>query len=180
VEEQPSYVLITTGLGSEQRACLEALDVLYFIGASGRCLETRHRGVLLIEMSASLSSFYSGALRYVLSHAKRLVPLLTADRFFKRWKMFTGTARPKCYERGTRGACAKYLRALAELNESARLSFSATTPVLHIETVDSFVGFFLLPAKCDSLDALYSSPPLRAECAQAVEEEVRLASGDAP
>lgn len=164
-------VLITTRLGAERRACLEALDVIRFLGGAGECSTPPFRGVVLLRADIPVDLFYEGIARYILSYAKRVIPLAPDEVFLRRWIKFRGTVRPRCEERGVRGSCDSLLWVLGKLNPEARFTFSGHPLVLHIEVISFYKGFFILPAKCDSLDSLYSSPSLMRGCVKFVKEE---------
>ncbi len=168
------YFLITSGLGAEKKACLEALDIAYFLGGSAECLDTSFRGVLLLRTGLSLGDFYSGVARYTLSYAKRVLPLVTEELFLRRWLLFNGYVRPRCNERGVRGTCSSLLDVLSKINSNARFVYHKSALNLHVEVIGFMKGFFILPPKCDSLDSLYTSGALMRRCTEFVKWEERL------
>jgi hypothetical protein len=171
------YFLITTGLGAERKACLEALDIVYFLGGYAECLEASFRGVVLLRLGLPVGSFYSGVARYTLSYARRVVPLVPDELFIRRWLLYRGYVRPRCTERGVRGVCSSILDSLSKINSAARFVYSRSALNLHVEVVGFLKGYFILPRKCDSLDSIYSSGALARECVEFVKREESLYAG---
>lgn len=168
------YALITTNLGSEKRACLEALDVLFLTGGYGECIETSFRGTVLLKLFSPVNRFYSGLSRIIFSSGKRIVPLVSDDIFIRRWLNFRGTIRPRCNERGVTGVCNDLLDVLKKINSNVDFTYKNYPLNLHIEVIGSIKGFFILPWKCDSLDHFYSSSSFRRKCLNFIDKETNL------
>lgn len=176
------YFLITAKKGAERLACLEALDIVYSLGITGRCHLTRFEGVLLLELGPGLFSFYEMALKAPISSAKRLVPLVGEDAFLARWTLFEGSIRPKCVKRG-KADCGAILAHLNKHNPRATYIYASLADrILHVETVDDFVGFFILPRGCDAYPRAVFLQRLGKRCLDAIRNEEKLlleASGGA-
>jgi len=156
-------LIITCNPGRERRTELEVGDVIFHYDENVFIRKSEeHRGVLAVYTKLNPYKAYRLLIISTLAYPQRIVPVTELEKLKAIVeKLGVKTVRLRCEARGMYQAC----RELGEkCIEELKIGFGRGLYTLHIESIEGYTGYSILPVKCDSYGKLLEDNELRRKC----------------
>ncbi len=156
-------LIVTCNSGRENKAKLEVGDVLFYYDEEVFVKESKkHRGVLAVYTKINPYNAYRILVVNTLAYPQRIVPVVSLeDLSIIAKELEINAVGVRCEARGMYHAC-------RELSEKAleKLGIKAGKGeyTLHIESIENYTGYSILPAKCDSYNKVLYDNQLLKKC----------------